>query len=130
VNFPRKLIILLLAISMFSILINGCTFVTPNYDDYIVSYIKVYPYSAIMKVNTSKIFKIWAYDAEDNLIPVDPSKVTWGATYQCWWCGKVWDFNPQSGSTSTYFTPQKAGKYYVYGHYKGKTDYSPVNVVQ
>lgn len=133
-NFQRKWIILLGAISIFIILVNGCTYITPDYDydydydydSYTVSYIRVSPSSATMKVNTSKIFKVLAYDAENNLIPVDPSGVEWEASYQCWVCGKVWKLNPESGSISTYFTPKETGKYYIFAHYKEKTDYSPI----
>ena len=128
-----KVIILLGVISLFFILISGCTnVVTPdnNYDDdydsYTVSYISVSPSSADMKVNTSKLFTVLAYDSENNLIPVDPSGVEWQASYECWVCGKVWKLNPSSGSTSTYFTPQKTGVYLVFAHYKEKWDYSSV----
>ena len=62
-DFQKKLIPLLLVISIFFILISGCTYiVTPdnNYDDdydsYTVSYIRVSPSSADMKVNTSTYF--------------------------------------------------------------------------
>ncbi|GAG72596.1 unnamed protein product [marine sediment metagenome] len=129
-DFQRKWIILLGAISIFIILVNGCTYITPDnnydYDSYTVSYIRVSPSSATMKVNTSKIFKVLAYDSEDNLIPVDPSGVDWIASYQCWVCGKVWKLNPESGSISTYFTPEKTGDYLVFAHYKEKWDYSSV----
>ena len=135
-DFQKKLITLLLVISLFFILISGCTsIVTPdsNYDDdydsYTVSYIRVSPSSADMKVNTSKLFTIYAYDSEDNLIPVDPSEVDWVAIYECWQCGKVWKFNPNSGSISTYFTPERTGVYLVYAHYKEKWwDWSSVEV--
>ena len=130
-NFQKKLVILLSVISMVFILISGCTYVTPDddydYDSYTVSYIKVTPTTATMKVNTSKKFTIKAYDSEDNLIPVDPSGVEWQASYQCWVCGKVWELNPESGSVSTYFTPKEIGKYYIFAHYKEKTDYSPID---
>lgn len=124
-----KLIILLGAISIFLILVNGCTYVTPDYDydSYTVSYIRVSPSSATMKVNTSKKFTIKAYDSENNLIPVDPSGVEWLASYQCVVCGKVWELNPESGSISTYFAPKKIGKYRVFAHYKEKWDYSPID---
>lgn len=129
-DFQRKWIILLGAISIFIILVNGCTYITPDnnydYDSYTVSYIRVSPSSATMKVNTSKIFKVLAYDSEDNLIPVDPSGVDWIASYQCWVCGKVWKLNPESGSISTYFTPEKTGDYFVFAYYKEKWDYSSV----
>ncbi|MBA7588594.1 hypothetical protein ES708_30657 [subsurface metagenome] len=61
-----KLIILLGVISIFFILISGCTNVTPDnnynddYDSYTVSYIWVSPSSATMKVSTSKLFTIYA----------------------------------------------------------------------
>lgn len=132
-NFQRKLVILLSVISMVFILISGCTYVTPDddgdydYDSYTVSYIRVSPSSATMKVNTSKIFKVLAYDSEDNLVPVDPSEVEWLASYQCWVCGKVWELNPESGSISTYFTPKEIGKYYIFAYYKEKWDYSPID---
>lgn len=126
-----KLTILIGTVILLLVLTSGCLFVTPDYGSYTVSYIKVTPYSATMELGHSKKFKILAYDAEDNLIPVDPSKVDWGATYQCPGCGKVWKFSPESGSITTTFTPEKAGKYYVWGHYKGesnKSDSSRVDV--
>lgn len=97
-KFQRKLIILSLIISVFSFLISGCTFATPDYESYTISYIKVIPTSATMGVNASKLFKLWAYDSEGNSIPIDPSKVTWTATYECWACGTVWGISPKSGS--------------------------------
>ena len=134
-DFQKKSITLLLVISLFIILISGCTsVVTPdnNYDDdynsYTVSYIRVSPSSANMKINTSKLFTIYAYDSEDNLIPVDPSEVNWVASYECIACGKVWKFNPNSGSISTYFTPERTGVYLVFANYKEKWDYSSVEV--
>ena len=140
-NFLRKskVIILLGVISLFFILISGCTnTVTPdnNYDgddddndSYIVSYIRVSPSYTTMKVNTSKLFTVYAYDSEDNLIPVDPSEVNWVAIYECMACGKVWKLNPESGAISTYFTPEKTGVYLVYAHYKDKWwDWSSVDV--
>lgn len=127
-NFQRKLIILLLIISIFFVLNSGCIFVTPDYDSYIVSYIKVTPSSAVMPLGSSKKYKLLAYDSEDNLIPVDPTKVTWGATYQCWSCGKVWKLNPKSGSITTIFTPERTGRYYIWGHYKEEADSSRVDV--
>jgi len=129
-NFLRKLIIVLGVISMFLILNSGCIFITPDYDSYIVSYIKVTPSSATMQLGSSKKFKLLAYDSEDNLIPIDPSKVSWDFAFQCPLCTDVGEINPESGSISTYFTPKNIGRYNVYAHYKGKTDYSPVNVVQ
>ena len=126
-----KLIILLGVTIIFFILGSGCTYVTPtpdyDYDSYTVSYIRVSPSSATMNVNTSKIFKILAYDSEDNLVPVDPSGVEWLASYQCWVCGKVWELNPESGSISTYFTPKEIGKYYIFAYYKEKWDYSSID---
>ena len=135
-NFSKKskVIILLGAISIFIILVNGCINVTPDnnydndYDSYTVSYIWVSPSSATMKVNTSKLFTIYAYDSEDNLIPVDPSEVNWVASYECMACGKVWKFNPESGSISTYFTPERTGAYLVFANYKEKWDWSSVEV--
>jgi hypothetical protein len=134
VGFRKKLITLLLVISIFFILISGCVNVTPDnnydddYDNYTVSYIRVSPSSATMKVNTSKLFTIYAYDSEDNLIPVDPSEVDWIASYECLVCGKVWKFNPESGSISTYFTPERTGAYLVFANYKEKWDWSSVEV--
>lgn len=135
-DFQKKSITLLLVISLFFILISGCTYVISdnNYDDdydydsNTVSYIRVSPSSATMKVNTSKLFTIYAYDSEDNLIPVDPSEVNWVASYECLACGKVWKFNPESGSISTYFTPERTGVYLVWASYKEKWDYSSVDV--
>ena len=137
VYFRKNRIILLAifaTISIFLILGSGCnSYVTPpdpdyDYDSYIVSYIIVSPSSATMKVNASKLFTVYAYDSEDNLIPVDPSEVDWLVSYQCLVCGQVWELNPESGSVSTYFTPEKTGKYHIFANYKGKWDNSPVEV--
>jgi len=127
-----KLIISLAIIGIFFIFFSGCNYVVPDmdYDNYIVSYIKVIPTSATMNINTSKSFEVKAYDSEDNLIPVDASEVDWVGTYECLACGTVWKLNPGSGSTSTYFTPEKEGEYRLYAHYKGKWGYSTINAVQ
>jgi hypothetical protein len=130
VNFQRKFIILLGIISIFIILNSGCIFVTPNYDNYIVSYIRVSPSSSAIQVDTSKQFSIKAYDLEDNLIPVDPSKVSWDWGPKCPMCGKKAEVNPENGSTKTTFLPHSTGTFKVYVYYKDKTDYSPVNVFQ
>lgn len=132
-DFSKKLqlTILMGVMGIFLILSSGCLFVTPDYDSYTVSYIKVTPYSATMELGYSKKFKILAYDAEDNQIPVDPSKVEWGATYECWSCSDAWELNPEKDSITTKFTPKKVGTYYVWGHYKGesnKSDSSRVDV--
>ena len=83
-NFKRKLIILIGALSILLILSSGCiSFITPDYDSYSVSYIRVIPYYANVKMYTSKTFTVKAYDSEGYSIPVDPSKVYWSCTYQC-----------------------------------------------
>ena len=127
-----KLIILIGTIGMFLILNCGCNDVAPdmNYDNYIISYIKVIPTTATMNINTSKSFEVKAYDSEDNLIPVDASEVDWVGTFECLACGTVWKLNPGSGSTSTYFTPEREGEYNLYAHYKEKWGYSTINAVQ
>ena len=128
-----KLLVLLGVISIFLILSYGCTVVPPDvvdedYDNYIVSYIKVFPKTVTMNVNASKLFEVKAYDSGDNPIPVDPSEVDWIASYECLVCGQVWKFNPGSGSISTYFTPEETGEYFVFAKYKGK--WSPNSTVQ
>jgi hypothetical protein len=122
----KKIVILLCIISIYLILIGGCTaLVTPeDYDSYTVSYIKVSPSSATMQVNASKLLKVKAYDSEGQSIPIDPSDIRWGASYECLACGVVWKFNPKTGSDSTYFTPERIGRYYVYAHYKENTEFS------
>lgn len=118
-NYQKKLIFFMGIIFIFSLLISGCNYVTPDYDSYIVSYVKVIPSSANMQINTSKLLKVKAYDSEGISIPVDPSKVSWVVSYECLVCGVVWKLNPKSGSISTYFTPERTGRYYVYAEYKG-----------
>ena len=127
-----QLIILIGIISIFSIFYSGCNYVAPdmNYDNYVVSDIKVIPTTATMSINASKLFEVKAYDSENNLIPIDPSEVEWEASFECWVCGKVWELNPESGSTTTYFTPEEEGKYYIFAHYKENTDYSPIDAIQ
>jgi hypothetical protein len=118
-NYQKKLIFFMGIIFIFSLLISGCNYVTPDYDSYIVSYVKVIPSFANMQINTSKLLKVKAYDSEGISIPVDPSKVSWVVSYECLACGVVWKLNPKSGSISTYFTPERTGRYYVYAEYKG-----------
>jgi len=130
VNFKKKLIILLLVINVLFILISGCTFVMPDYSNYTVSYIRVSPSFATMKVNTSKPFKVYAYDFEDNVIPINSSEVTWEWAFECPLCGEVAEVKPESGSTTTYFIPYRIGLYHIYAYYKGKKDNSPIEVVQ
>jgi len=132
VNFKRKLIILIGVLSILIILISsGCTsIITPDYDSYSVSYIRVIPYYANVKMYTSKTFTVKAYNSEGYSIPVDPSKVYWSCSYQCPACGSVWTLNPESGSITTSFTPSSKyyGIYHIKATYKGKTDDSQINV--
>ena len=95
-NFKRKLIILIGIISIFLILSSGCIFIVPNYDSYKVSYIRVIPAWAYVKMYTSKTFTVKAYDSEGYSIPINSSKVYWSCTYQCPACGTVWELNPTS----------------------------------
>lgn len=130
-NFKRKLIILIGALSILLILSSGCTsFITPDYDSYSVSFIRVIPYYASVKMYTSKTFTVKAYDSEGYSVPVDPSKVYWSCSYQCLACGTVWTLNPESGSITTSFTPgpKYYGIYHIKATYKGHTDDSQINV--
>ena len=130
-NYKRKLIILIGALSILLFLSSGCTsIVTPSYDNYSVSYIRVVPYYASVKMYTSKTFTVKAYNSEGYSIPVDPSKVYWSCTYQCPVCGSVWTLNPESGSITTSFSPgpKYYGIYHIKATYKGKTDDSQINV--
>ena len=130
-NFKRKLIILIGALSILLILISGCnSFVTPDYDSYSVNHITVIPYYASVKMYTSKTFTVKAYDSEGYSIPIDPSKVYWSCTYQCPACGADWTLNPESGSITTSFTPGPTyyGTYHIKAIYKGKTDDSKIKV--
>jgi len=131
VNYKRKLIILIGALSILLFLSSGCTsIVTPSYDNYSVSYIRVVPYYASVKMYTSKTFTVKAYNSEGYSIPVDPSKVYWSCTYQCPVCGSVWTLNPESGSIATSFSPgpKYYGIYHIKATCKGKTDDSQINV--
>jgi len=131
VNFKRKLIILTGILSIFLLLSSGCaSIVTPDYDSYSVSKIRVIPYYASMKMYTSKTFTVKAYDSEGYFVPVDPSKVYWSCTYECPACNAIWTLNPKSGSITTSFTPSSKyyGTYYIKATYKGKTDDSQIKV--
>lgn len=125
-SFLRKRVILLFILCIIVILATGCTFITPDYSNYTVSYIRVTPSEAFVQINTSKKFEVKAYDSEDNLIPINPSDVSWDFSFECPLCVDVGEIKPENGSISTYFTPYRIGKYFVYAHYKGKYDYSPV----
>ena len=117
---------------------SGCT--TPpvippdpdNNNNYIVSYFLIKPPSVTMQVGSSQKFDLVAYDSEDNLVPITASEVKWEASFQCIACGKVWKLTPESGSKTTTFTPEKVGKYYIYGYYKDEVykDSNLINVVE
>ncbi len=66
-----------------------------------------------MQLGSSKKFELVAYDSEDKLIPVNGSEVEWEVAHPCWACGKVWKLNPESGSKTTTFTPEKVGECYI-----------------
>lgn len=129
-NFHRRLIILLLFVCMLFILISGCTFIIPDYGNYTVSYIRISPSFATIEVDTFKIFKVYAYDSEGNVIPIEASEVTWEWAFECPLCGEVAAIKPASGSITTSFTPYRIGLYYIYAYYQGKKDNAPVQVIQ
>lgn len=83
-----------------------------------------------MQLGSSKQFELTAYDAEDKLIPITGSEVWWEVAFECTACGKVWKLSPASGSKTTTFTPEKVGKYYIYGYYQDEVykDSSVINV--
>ena len=125
-------------LGIFIVINNGCTSVIPpdpdddddDNNNYVVSYVHIKPSSVIMQLGSSKQFELTAYDAEDKLIPVTGTEVEWEVGFECWVCGKVWKLSPESGSKTTTFTPEKVGKYYIYGYYKDKVDDSVINVVE
>ena len=127
-KYQKKLVFFMGIIFLLSLLISGCNFVTPDYESYTVSYIKVSPTFAYMKVNTSKTFKVYAYDSEDNIISVDSSKVSWELAFECPVCLNVGVINPKNGSITTSFTPYRTGLYHIYAYYEGEKDNSPTQV--
>jgi hypothetical protein len=130
-NNQKKINILIFFIlGIFVVINSGCTLVTPPPDDnnYVVSYIHIKPSSVTMPLGSAKQFELVAYDSEDQLIPVNASEVEWVASYECPVCGKVWKLNPESGSKTTTFTPEREGKYHIWGNYKDKWDDSVVIV--
>jgi hypothetical protein len=130
-NNQKKINILIFFILGFFIVINsGCTLVTPPDDNnnYVVSYVHIKPSSFTMQLGSSKKFELVAYDSEDKLIPVTASEVEWEVTPPCWACGKVWKLDPESGSKTTTFTPEKVGEWYIWGYYKDEVDSSVIDV--
>jgi len=132
-NYQKRLIFFvgIVILGIFLLLSSGCSsFITPDYNSATVSYIKVIPTWANVKMYTSKTFTVKAYDSEGYSIPVDPSKVYWSCSYQCPACGSVWTLNPESGSITTSFTPgpKYYGAYLIKATYKGKTDNSQITV--
>jgi hypothetical protein len=136
-NKPKKISILMFIILGIFIMINsGCTTPVippdPDPDDdnnnYVVSYVHIKPSSVTMQLGSSKQFELTAYDSEDKLIPVTGSEVEWEVGFECWACGKVWKLSPESGSKTTTFTPEKVGKYHIYGYYKDEVDDSIISV--
>src|SRR5665648_1553 len=137
-NKQKKIHILIFFILGIFIMINsGCTtpVIPPDPDDdnnYIVSYFLIKPSSVTMQLGSSQKFDLVAYDSEDNLVPITGSEVKWEVSFQCIACGKVWKLSPESGSKTTTFTPEKVGKYYIYGYYKDEVykDSNLINVVE
>ena len=134
-NNQKKINILIFFIlGIFVVVNSGCTSVIPpdpdddNNNNYVVSYVHIKPSPVTMQLGSSKQFELVAYDSEDKLIPVTGSEVEWEVGYECWACGKVWKLSPESGSKTTTFTPERVGKYYIYGYYKDKVDDSVINV--
>lgn len=132
-NNQKKINILIFFILGIFIIINsGCTSVIPPDPDddnnYVVSYVRIKPSSFTMQLGSSKQFELVAYDSENKLIPVNASEVEWVASYECLVCGKVWKLSPASGSKTTTFTPEREGKYHIWGNYKDKWDDSVVKV--
>ena len=140
-NKQKRTTILIFFILVIFIMINsGCTtpVIPPDPDDddnnnnYIVSYFHIKPSSVTMQLGSSKKFELVAYDSEDNLVPITGSEVKWEVSFECIYCGKVWKLNPESGSKTTTFTPEKVGEYYIYGYYKDEVykDSNLINVVE
>ena len=125
-NKQKRTTILIFFILVIFIMINsGCTtpVIPPDPDDgddnnYVVSYFLIKPSPVTMQVDSSQKFELTAYNSEDKLIPVTGTEVEWEVGFECWVCGKVWKLSPESGSKTTTFTPEKVGKYYIYGYYK------------
>ena len=113
---------------------SGCTtppVIPPDPDDdnnNIVSYVHVKPSPVTMQLYSSQQFELAAYDSEGKLIPVTGSEVEWEVAFECWACGKVWKLSPESGLKTTTFTPEKVGKYWIYGYYKDEVDSSVIDV--
>ena len=103
-----------------------------NNNNNIVSYFRIKPSLVTMQVGSSQKFDLVAYDSEDNLVPITGSEVKWEVAFECIACGKVWKLSPESGSKTTTFTPEKVGKYYIYGYYKDEVykDSNLINVVE
>lgn len=129
-SFLRKRVILLFTLCIIVILATGCTFIVPDGSNYTVSYIRVTPPEAFVKINTSKKFEVKAYDSENNLIPMNPSDVSWDFAFECPLCTGVGEIKPENSTITTYFTPYRIGKYFVYAYYKGKSDNSPVEGIE
>ena len=137
-NKQKKIHILIFFIlGIFIVINNGCTSVIPpdpddDNNNYIVSYFLIKPSSVTMQLGSSQEFELTAYDSEDNPVPITDSEVKWEVAFECWVCGKVWKLSPESGSKTTTFTPEKVGKYYIYGYYKDEVykDSNLINVVE
>ena len=139
-NKQKRTTILIFFILVIFIMINsGCTtpVIPPDPDDdddnnYVVSYFLIKPSKVTMQLGSSQKFDLVAYDSEDNLVPITGSEVKWEVSFQCIACGKVWKLSPESGSKTTTFTPEKVGKYYIYGYYKDEVykDSNLINVVE
>lgn len=135
----RTTILIFFILGIFIIINSGCTtpVIPPDPDDnnnnYVVSYFLIKPPLVTMQVGSSQKFELVAYDSEDNLVPITGSEVKWEVAFECIACGKVWKLSPESGSKTTTFTPEKVGKYYIYGYYKDdevNKDNNLINVVE
>ena len=133
----RTTILIIFILGIFIMINSGCTtpVIPPDPDDgdnnnYVVSYFLIKPSSVTMQLGSFQKFELAAYDSEDNLVPITGSEVKWEVAFECWACGKVWKLNPESGSKTTTFTPEKVGEWFIWGYYKDEVDSSVINVVE
>jgi hypothetical protein len=125
----KKVCLSILIITLLTFFITGCDGFTPSppideeYDqeNTELSYLKIVPAQADIKVNQSQVFELKAYNSDDKLIAMDIAKFEkWVAMYSCFGCGIVWGISPITGSFQTTFTPYKAGRYTISAKYDGE----------
>jgi len=132
----KSYVSLLIMIFLSVFLMSGCDSFIPStpdveYDEENteLAYIRVIPFKKEMSINQSQIFEVKAYNSDDKLIAMNPSKVEkWVAVQSCGIGNVEGNIFPTKGSLQTTFTPYEAGSFKVHIKYGEIWSYANVEV--